>query len=293
MMKIPVVYGLPIQILRSGLALTFLLLLLFSDMHSLIRSTSDQLDPLECNGIDDYTVYCIFGQTNIIYIKLVGILSSLWVLSGVFIQIGFIFFWWNVFSFWHIGSLTDGGDQVLLSISTLCLVASLFDKRINSWRHIKYNGALASLIGWTSFLAIKIQMSVIYLNSGLEKLKLETWRDGSEVYYALNSPIFGGTGIRLSIINFFMDIPLVLLIITWGTIVLEVFIGVTILLKVEYKKLALVFMLLLHGLIAVFMGIPIFSFVMIVCAWFSLLPSRALSLSSFSGIKNQLLRQPS
>ncbi len=104
---------------------------------------------------------------------------------------------------------------------------------------------------WTLRL-IQIQISVLYIWTVWHKLKGDDWIDGSALYYA--SRLENMTNLPLP---YLMDSILFMKLSTWGTLVLELALGILIWFK-EFRKPLILFGVIFHLGIEYLMSIPFF-----------------------------------
>lgn len=233
--------------------------------------------------------YCIFPDDHLWMAKALGISICLVVISGYFVRTSSALFAWEAISFRNLVATPDGGDQIAANLAILITILAVFENRKNHWHksasfsQLKFK-QLRLIWSVLSLAAIKIQMAYLYFEAGLAKTQVEPWANGSEVYYVLGSPSFGvPADIREALIAFLVDFALVVQILTWGTILVEVFIAYAIFGPIWAKKTAAVLVIFLHGGIGIFLGLPVFSLIMVCGALYSLVPMGKLnnSLSSF------------
>ena len=105
---------------------------------------------------------------------------------------------------------------------------------------------------------VQIQLCVIYMYSGLEKLKGQTWWEGTAVWETLSFYDLG-TSIDFS---FLLSVPLVSAFLTAFTVLFEIYFPVLIWIP-RMRWALLVFGLLFHLMIGVFIGIYLFSLIML------------------------------
>ncbi|AKK02483.1 hypothetical protein CEPID_03015 [Corynebacterium epidermidicanis] len=262
-------------LLRRSIALSLMLTLIFTPVEFLITPSAVNLEPLRCEGtLKKALFFCIVPVEFLTLGKWVAVVLCGLVIVGKYLFLSSLILFWISSTMFHMIPTSDGGEQIALCLSTLLLIYSLgglaetFKKRIG----FKSRGAEAWHYVW--HLMIKIQMAVVYFQAGIAKLGVESWADGSEIYYDLLNPMFGATGWRLKLAMLIVDYDFILLAITWGTISAEVFISYAIFGGDSAKKVALTLAVLLHSSIAIFLGIVSFSIVMIGGAIYALLPAR-------------------
>lgn len=105
---------------------------------------------------------------------------------------------------------------------------------------------------------IQIQLSVVYVWTVWHKLKGDTWIDGTALYYATR--LEGSTNFP---VPFLFDSILFIKLMTWGTLLLELALGILIWFK-EFRRVLIAAGILFHIGIEYTMSIPFFEIVMIV-----------------------------
>jgi hypothetical protein len=104
---------------------------------------------------------------------------------------------------------------------------------------------------------IQIQISVVYVWTVWHKLKGETWWDGSALYYA--SRLQSMTNFTLP---FLMDSMIFLKLMTWGTLIIELSLGILVWFK-EFRRPVIIGGIIFHFGIEYLMSIPFFELYMI------------------------------
>ena len=104
---------------------------------------------------------------------------------------------------------------------------------------------------------IQIQLCIIYAYTGMEKLKGDTWWDGSAVWY-----VMGNDNIVAFDFSFFQHIPWAVAAMTFSTLVFEIYFPIAIWMK-SLRPVWMFLGLCLHGLAMVFMGLTFFSPIML------------------------------
>jgi antimicrobial peptide system SdpB family protein len=108
-----------------------------------------------------------------------------------------------------------------------------------------------------------LQLSGIYFESGLAKLAVTDWVNGSALFYITRDPMFGSVGIVGDFLHWFTCAPAGTALLTWGTIIAEVAFGVLFLAPAPIKKYGLVGAVVLHLGIGLVMGLWSFALAMI------------------------------
>jgi hypothetical protein len=125
---------------------------------------------------------------------------------------------------------------------------------------------------------IQIQISVVYLWTVWHKLKGDDWLDGTAVYYATRLE-----SMKTFSLSFLLDSETFIRIATWGTLLIEVSLGILIWIK-EFRKPLIFLGIIFHLGIELTMSIPFFEIIMISLLMLYLTPLevRVFSHSFFS-----------
>ncbi len=162
--------------------------------------------------------------------------------------------------------LLDGADNVISVILPFYFFIQTysFSKKYDHFIDTVFDrlklSKFISTISYYSTIGIMIQICIIYFFSGLHKLEGETWRNGTALYYILNSNDFSP-----SFLNRYITQSLLLIkFLTWFTIFFQI--SFSILIWLKKTKNAYIFLgISLHLGIFILMKIDNFSFVLISC----------------------------
>ncbi|EGQ3991741.1 TPA: hypothetical protein I1641_001639 [Staphylococcus pseudintermedius] len=262
-------YTKTIAIVRTIIASSTLMTLIFNPTSILFKKVSGIENPPICDTYTKYTAFCILNNshTNLTITKWFVVVALFFIILGYFPQILGILHFYIAYSIQNTMVTIDGGEQVTMVITFWLMLISLFDNRINHWHkpneHLSYNKA----IGWALMIVLKVQIAYLYLNSAITKMKNREWLDGSAVYYYLNDNLYG---IPIPIYNFFtfvLETPLVS-VVTWGTLIIQLLIFASILAQSKVKKIMFIIAITMHELFALFMGLVSFSLIMFAVLYF-------------------------
>lgn len=249
---------------RSALTLSLLLTLLFSDVESIFPKFFYDLYKNDEFIISHINLFHLFGYENIIYAKIISIIVLMFVMSGYYPRITGILHFWVTYSFFYSCFILEGGDQVMLIITFLFIPLTLFDNRKNHFHKSIIKNETVKIICNSIFLLIFIQIAVIYLQAGVEKLyKTEEWRNGTAIYYWINHNTFGVVGNIQRFFNYLLQFPLIITTLTWSVIILEIIIPFSIFFNKRIKRFILAIGIFFHSMIAFVHRIPGFSLIMI------------------------------
>lgn len=118
---------------------------------------------------------------------------------------------------------------------------------------------VANLVHNAGLLIIMVEACLIYATAGWYKVQGSRWQDGTAVYYPLNLDYFSPWP---ALSGLLASHGLVLLAVTYGTVVMQVAFPFT-LFNRRVKNVLLAAMMFEHAVIAVVLGLPFFSLAMI------------------------------
>jgi hypothetical protein len=154
----------------------------------------------------------------------------------------------------------NSSSETLMRITTLLLIFSpaghslSIDSLIKKGKH--HGRGLRDHAPWALRL-IQIQLSVVYVWTVWQKLKGETWLDGTALYYATRLDNF-----KHLQVPYLFDSLFFIKIGTWATLILELALGTLIWFK-EFRKPLIYAGIIFHLGIEYAMSIPFFEIVMI------------------------------
>lgn len=203
---------------RSFMALSLLLTLLFTDSGYIFISDEIQA---ENNIFIDINFFYIFG--NMIVAKYLSIVILVCIIIGYLPQITGILHWWLCISFLFVSPVIEGGDQLNTIITFLLIPITITDNRKNHWNiQIANNRPKIKILAWLFYFLISLQVAIMYFQAGIAKLDVEEWVNGTAVYYWATHNIFGVNELSLDIVNYILSYKYIIILVTWGTILLEI-----------------------------------------------------------------------
>lgn len=207
------------------------------------------------------------NKNKVIIFLSIGILFSVFFMIGILQRISVIILYLLLFIF-KIRNiyLLDGADNVIsvilpffLFINTYSLISKyeiIKNKILCKFRLYKIN----NLLSYYFSLAIMVQICIIYFFAGLHKLQGDVWRNGTALYYVLNSNDFSPT-----IFNQYITKSLFIVkLLTWFTIFFQLTFPFFVWFK-KSQKLYILLGVILHIGIFFMMKIDNFSFILISC----------------------------
>jgi antimicrobial peptide system SdpB family protein len=174
--------------------------------------------------------------------------------------------WWATASFQASTTTADGGDQVAAVITLLMLPIALSDGRAWHWQRARPVGDLAvAVLAWSALVVIRVQVAGIYLQASMAKLGKQEWANGTALYYWLSDPLFGVPGWAEPLFGPVLADAAGVTILTWGTVAVEFALVFGLFARRAARPYLLGAGVLLHGSIALFMGLGSFALAMIAC----------------------------
>lgn len=189
------------------------------------------------------------------------VLGGVTLITGRFVVVGAPLTWLGIISLYHENRLIwNGGDDLLRLLALYFALFSIFEvPRVASmppdavWRGRRPRGA-----PWPVRL-VQIQLAVVYFSTAFEKLRGDTWADGTATLRA-----FGLRNMhRFWAPDFVYSNVWLANVMTWGSIVLEVTIPFALFSK-RWRRPAIVVGIAFHLSIEYLLRVGIFSWVMIV-----------------------------
>jgi len=239
---------------------------------TLATNSQTTLFPVRSGGCREeelISLFCLTPETWIWLAKASSVLVLAVVASGFAPRVTGLLHWWVSHSLAASSRTIDGGDQLAANITLLLVPITLVDRRLFHWVGVPFGpfdlGTRQlgrALVWYFAFAAVRLQMVIVYLEAALGKLWVAEWRDGTAMYYWLLDPSYGLPNPLRPLFVPLLRFPAVVASLTWLVIGIEAFLAVALFLPNPYRRLALVMGAILHGLIAVVLGLPSFSLIM-------------------------------
>jgi antimicrobial peptide system SdpB family protein len=175
--------------------------------------------------------------------------------------------WWISFSFMTTVRIVDGGDQVTAILALLLIPVTLTDLRRWHWDRPEepsdtLTTAVRQLLALSSLGVARIQVSIVYFESAVAKLRVPEWTDGTAIYYWFTDPRFGAAPWLRPIIMPLIRNSSTVVALTWGPILLEVLLFTGLVIDKRYRKHLLVAGIAFHAGIALVHGLGSFAIAM-------------------------------
>lgn len=260
------VYG----VARSIMALSTALTLALNDAHLLFKPAVGTPNYPKCDG--NFSIFCIVPN-DYVYLNVIRwlcVILLLIVVSGWRPRITGIIHWWITYSF-QVSALTlDGGDQAAAVFTLLLIPITLTDPRKWHWQSLNIQSVNSKgnknvyfrIIALVTLSVIRFQVAIIYFHSAVAKLKDVEWVDGTAVWYFVQLPMLGFPPLLMEIFKPILTSPLIVLP-TWGTLVIQFLLFAFLLAPKKYWKYMLPIAIFMHEIFAVMLGLISFSTVML------------------------------
>jgi hypothetical protein len=204
------------------------------------------LNSMSNPGLSDYYWFFVIGQIICAVLALFGVQKRL---------MGVLLCFLSMNLYYNSAQIQNGGTNLLILVLFYLMFVN------EDAEKSKYQGIKTVDISITNFafLAIQIQVCVLYLVSAISKLYGSHWLDGSALYYVFNLDAYSGDWIKRHIANNdWVSIPL-----TYFTICFQFAFPFTVWIK-KLKPITLSIGVLFHILIIFIMGITDFGIIMLV-----------------------------
>ncbi|UAJ79157.1 hypothetical protein IT072_18430 [Leifsonia sp. ZF2019] len=254
-----------VQVGRSLIALAQLITLALTPWVSLSADVVGRTPVGYCEGVRQISVFCLGSEVPNEFGRWAGTAIAILVISGLFPRYTSVLHAWLALSMGVSLSVPDGGESVAVFSAVLLIAVTVPDGRVNGWarRGSRTPSGHLQAIGYAGSIALCLQLSGIYFESGLAKLAVTDWVNGSAMFYITRDPMFGSVGVVGDVLHWFTALPIGTALLTWGTIIAEVSFAVLFLCPAPLKKYGLIGAITLHLGIGVIMGLWSFALTMI------------------------------
>lgn len=266
--RFPVPWNPALGLARSLLAIGTAGTLAFTDATALFVPVAGRPDAPYCAGPSGIGAFCLTDRVGLDVVRWLCVAVLLVVASGWRPRYTALPHWWIAFSVANSISLPDGGDQVTQVLTLLLVPVAVSDPRRWHWQPAPPSAQIRSAsvrVGVATCLlfAVRLQIAGIYFQSSVAKLSHAEWADGTALYYWLNHRTFGAPAWLQPVTDWMVDKPPVLAVLTWGPLVIEFALVLSLLLPPRRRLWLLPAGILLHLGIAVTMGL--WSFALAMC----------------------------
>ncbi|MDQ4501983.1 hypothetical protein RBS12_06585 [Sinomonas sp. ASV322] len=260
-----VVWSPVVGLARSALAFATFLTLIATPTSTLFQALWDIGPQPICTGVNAVNWFCMFNPHLLDLGKILACVGLVLVMSGYLPQVTSLVHYWISFSVFNGIAIPDGGDQITVVLALLLVPICVTDPRTNHWHAAEMvHGPGRWRRGWSTaaLVGIKIQMSILYLQSCIEKTAHDEWAIGNNLYYTATGVFGFSTPVR-NLLGFILDSDMGVSILTWSVLALEFTLAIALVIPRRFRPHLFLLAVLLHGGIALFMGLWSFAIAMI------------------------------
>lgn len=160
----------------------------------------------------------------------------------------------------------EGGDQLSVNVSALLTLCALIQYP-QRWRHSKKTEAIVSQLILVIIACITLQLAFVYFEAGVGKMAQQQWQEGTALWYWFQNSAYTGPPTLSNVALFFLGIPLISGLASWGTVAFQLCLTVVILAvrNVFVRRVYLAAGIIFHLVIWIMFGLPSFGIVMSAC----------------------------
>jgi antimicrobial peptide system SdpB family protein len=254
------VYGLA----RSLIACCTLFAFVGHDMTELFFHYPGYTDAQHSGGFSRFSLYYLLGD-HVVVAQFFSIAVLLAVVAGWRPRVTGVLHWYVSASFAASCLVVQGGDHVVANLTLILLPVTLLDGRRWHWAapdETETWSAWKHAVVRSCFTVAALQVAVVYFFAGVAKMNVSEWSNGTAFYYWFTHPVFGAPTWFRTVLEPLLVYRPVVLAITWGTMVFEVFMAAGLLAKERFKPWMLGLGLLFHFGIVIVHGLFSFFFAM-------------------------------
>ena len=246
---------------RSLVAFATLGTLAASPVHSLFRPGVGIPEYPRCQGLGQGSLFCLSHASGWLEVsRWLAVAALALVVSGWRPRWTGLLHAWVNFSICSSALMLDGGDQAASNFALLLLPWALTDGRRWHWDPASDAGTAspaASALAWVSRAAIGAQVALIYLDASVGKMMAPEWENGTAVYYWFTHPTFGAPRWLAGLLHPLLTHGWSVSALTWGTMMLELLLGVAFLMRARTQRAFFILGLGLHIGIALVHGLTV------------------------------------
>jgi antimicrobial peptide system SdpB family protein len=239
----------------------------------------------------NWNIFYIFGFDKLFFGYVCAIIILIISILGYFPQITCFFQAWVSYSILKGCYISEGGDQITAILMLLLIPVCIFDKRKNHWGNEDFftykRPEYINFFCYSAIIVIRVQMSILYLDAGIEKIKVPEWIDGTATYYWFNHNLFGSPLWMRNIFGWVYKNDILTSVITLGVILLEILLSCALFMDLKSKRLMFLCSIVFHFIIFLTHGLPAFGCAMVGGLILYLLPIKKwITFSSLHLYKN-------
>jgi antimicrobial peptide system SdpB family protein len=240
--------NLPLALARSAIGASTLLSLAFNPTYVLFGTSPQSLPAFNL-----FYWLSLLGSAGLIFFIYL-ILTA--VVTGILPSLTAIPHWWLCWSILQAGGVPDGGDLInqILALLLIPVCFTHFDFFCH-FRSKTVSSGAAAKFSTSCLVIIRVQLAVVYLMAGIEKLSRPEWFDGTATYYLLLNKEYGAIGWVRSFIEPVVISSLGVMICTYGAIAVEILIGTALVWPPRWKRLLFAPAVAFHVVLALCFGV--------------------------------------
>jgi antimicrobial peptide system SdpB family protein len=258
--------GWPLAIARSALALAELAGVLTSSTSTLFIAGPGLPDGVRCAGARGLSLWCLVGSgTDGVFAgRVLTCVVLVAVVVGYRPRWTCVPQWYVTWSLTASVTLSYGADAAAVLGTTLLVPVLLGDDRTWHWTRPttplppRWRGS-----AYAAWLALRCQITIVYLDAAITKLTVPQWRDGTAMYTVFTDPNYGVALPLRHLVEPLLTSGLVIRPVTWSVIVVELGIAACALGDRRVRRLGVALAIALHAGIVVAVGLVGFGLVMI------------------------------
>lgn len=258
--------GIPLALARSILAFAQLTTVLLASDRTLFANPPGTTAGTRCAGVKGISLWCVSGadaRADTLG-RVLAIAVLLVVIVGYRPRWSCVAHYYIAFSVAVDVTATNGGDNVAEILTMLLVPICLDDQRSWAWR--KPTSPLQPAWRGGAFAAhaaLRCQIAIIYLGAASSKLAFPAWRHGTALGILAHDPEFGFPSVLQPFTQQLLSHAWGTDLLTWSALVIETLIALSMAFRRRTRRYGLVLAILLHGAIAILMGLFSFGLIMI------------------------------
>ena len=257
-----------VGVARTLLALSTVLTLAFTPANQLFFRSESYTDGVTCStDATRLSFFCLTADDGVpAWAVIAAIAVLLLAASGVQPRWTCVPQWYVTWSLAAGSPIPDGGDHLASNLTLILIPLALADPRTTHWRRDRSTSKAAVGGRYVAYACIGLwiaQLIGVYMQASIAKMGVTEWADGSALWYWMQNPTFGPAEPLRTVVLVALQFPLVSVLMSYGTLVLQMALAVGPLLPRRVRRALLVLAVVFHGGIAVTMGLWSFSMVMI------------------------------
>ncbi|MDJ0376260.1 sporulation-delaying protein SdpB family protein [Cryobacterium sp. PH31-L1] len=273
------------QVGRSVIAAAQLSILALTSWANLTPEVLGHKPAPACISVVKASLFCVDTSDDKVISRFIAAGILILVIIGFLPAVTAVLHAWVAFSLSTSIGLPDGGDSAAAVVTIIIIFITARDTRLFAWGRSDpiWSSSVTDGIAWGAWWILRLQMAFIYIESGLSKFGTAEWMNGSAMHYVVRDPSFGASGPAGLLARGITNTAVGTAAVTWGTIVLEVAVGVLILAGPRARRWALSLVIALHLGIIIVIGLWSFAGIMMGAVIIAATPRQHLLIAPDTG----------